>query len=266
MKQFPETRIADPHRQVVRQKLEVIGYAIVEIPEGEEPSADLAANRPDGGLVVEVKARRDDIERARQFRAGPPGRVIGSHSPIVHDDALSDVIHHAAKQISSSQEQYSGLGVLWFRADPELGISHADAKMVTSLLGRRYVNVRGPDGIINTAPCYLAGYADFYRYPAIDLAVVEDAEDKAQLLVNPYSRRLDDVRASRLFTFTAGNKPQAIIDLYRLETPARGYVLWGDFSRKNEARVLAELKKGHPDRDFQFFDMTSSIGHIRMDE
>ena len=155
--------------------------------------------------------------------------------------------------------------MLWFRADPGLGISHADVKMVTTLFGRRYVNVRGPDGIITTAPCYLAGYADFYRYPAIDLAVVEDPEDRAQLLVNPYSCRLDDVRASRLFAFTAGNNPHAIIDLHRLETPASGYVLWGDFPRKDEATVLAELKKRHPDRDFQLFDITSSIGHIRMD-
>jgi len=87
----------------------------------------------------------------------------------------------------------------------------------------------------------------------------------SQLLVNPYSRRLDEVRASRLFAFTAHNKPRAIIDLHRLETPASGYVLWGDFSRKDDATVLAELKKRHPDSDFQLFDMMSSIGHIRMD-
>lgn len=127
-RQVHDTQMADLHRQVVREKLEALGYTVIEIPEGNGLSADLAANGPDLGLVVEVKARRDDIERARQFRAGPPGRVVGSHSPIVHDDFLSDVIHHAAKQISSSQGQYSGLGVLWFRADPELGISHADEK------------------------------------------------------------------------------------------------------------------------------------------
>lgn len=231
--------MADPHRQVVRRKLEAIGYAISEIPEGDGPSADLAANGQDRGLVVEVKARRDDIERAREFRRGSTGQVIGSHSPIVHDDPLSDVIHHAAKQISSSQDGYSGIGVLWFRVDPELGILHADQKMIITLLGRRYVNVREADGIIRPAvPCYLAAYADFYRYPAIDLAVIEDPEDKAQILVNPYSRRLDDVRASRLFTFVAGNNPSAIIDLHRLETPASGYVLWGEFSRKDEATVL----------------------------
>ena len=256
--------MTDPHREVVRQKLTAIRYTVTEIPEGKG-SADLAANGPDIGLVVEVKSRRDDIERARQFHTGRPGRVVETHSPIVHDDFLSDVVHNAAKQIASSQAQYSGLGVLWFRASPELGISHADEKMVTTLLGRRYVNVRGADGIINAAACYLAGYPDFYRYPGIDLAVVEDPEDKAQLLVNPYSRRIDDVRASRLVTAAAGNKPGAIIDLHRLETPENGYVLWGEFSRKCEATVLAELKKLYPDRDFQFFDMKSSIGHIRMD-
>lgn len=257
--------MADPHRQLVREKLKQIGYSITEIPEGNGPSADLAANDQDIGLVVEVKARREDIERARQFRAGPSGRVVESHSPIVHDDSLSDVIHHAARQITSSQERYSGLGVLWFRAAPELGISHADEKMITTLFGRRYVNVRGSDGIIQTAaPCYLAAYADFYRYPAIDLAVVEDREDKARLLVNPYSRRLGDVRASRLFTFVAGTTPSAIVDLHQLFPPA-GYVLWGDFSRKEEATVLAELKKRYPNSDFQLFDMMSSIGHTWLD-
>jgi len=29
--------------------------------------------------------------------------------------------------------------------------------------------------------------------------------------------------------------------------------------------VLAELKKRYPDRDFQLFDMISSIAHIRVD-
>lgn len=221
--------MADVHRQIVRKKLEAFGYTVTEIPEGSELSADLAAKGPDVGLVVEVKARRDDIEHARQFLAGPPGRVIGSHSFIVHDDFLSNVIHHAAKQIGSSQRQYSGLGVLWFRAAPELSISYADEKMVTTLLGRLYVNVRNADGIITVAPCYLAAYADFYHYPGIDLAIIEDPEERPRLLVNPYSRRLDDVRASRIVAAIEGNKVGEIIDLHRLKTPANGYVLWGKF-------------------------------------
>jgi hypothetical protein len=191
--------------------------------------------------------------------------VVGFHSAIVHNDALSDLVHHAAKQISSSQASYSGLGVLWFRANPELGISHAANKMVTTLLGRRYLHVRGSDGVMRTGRCYLASYADFYRYSAIDMAVVEDPADRAQLLVNPYSHRLDDVRGSRLYTFMAGERPGAILDLHRIEASETDYVLWGDFSRKHEATVLAELKKRHPGRDFQFFDMTSSIAHVRVD-
>jgi hypothetical protein len=257
--------MADLHRQAVRQKLEAVGYTVTEIPEGNHLSADLAATGPDLGLVVEVKARRDDMERAREFHSGPPARVVKSCSKIVHDDSLSDVVHHAAKQIASSQKHHFGIGVLWFRADPELGISHANQKMVTTLLGRRYVNVRGADGIIDKTVCYLAGHADFYRYTGIDLAVVEDSEDNAQLLLNPYSRRLDDVRASRLVTAVAANKPGAIIDLHRLKTPEHGYVLWGKFLRKDDAAVLTELKKVYPDRDFQLSDMKSRVGRIRID-
>jgi hypothetical protein len=260
-----KAKMPDPHKQLVKEKLEQVGYSVTEIPEEAASSADLAAAGDDIGLIVEVKARRDDIEHARQFLTGPAGRVIGSHEPIVHDDPLSDLVHHAEKQIVSSQRRYPGLGMLWLRAAPELGISHADEKMVTTLLGKRYVNVRGADGIIQPAiPCYLAAYADFFRYPAIDLAIVEDPEDHARLLVNPYSRRLADVRASRLFTVISNATPGAIIDVHRISPPA-GYVLFGDFPRRDEAVVLAELKGRYPDRDFQLFDMISSIGRVRLD-
>ena len=255
----------DPHRELVKEKLEQVGYSVTEIPEEAVPSADLVASGDDIGLIVEVKSRRDDIEHARQFRAGQADRVIGSHEPIVHDDPLSDLVHHAEKQIVASQRRYRGLGMLWFRAAPDLGISHADEKMLTTLLGKRYVNVRGVDGIIQPAiPCYLAAFADFYRYPAIDLAVVEDPEDHGRLLVNPYSLRLAEVRASRFFTLIANSTPGAIIDAHNISPPA-GYVVFGDFSRRDEATVLAELKMRYPDRDFQLFDMISSIGRIRVD-
>jgi len=260
-----KAKVADPHRLLVKEKLEQVGYAVTEIPEEAEPSADLEASGDDIGLIVEVKARRDDIEQARQLLTCPAGRVIGSHEPIVHDDPLSDLVHHAEKQIVASQRRYPGLGMLWLRAVPDLGISHAAEKMLTTLLGKRYVNVRGADGIIQPAiPCYLAAYADFFRYPAIDLAVVEDPEDQGRLLINPYSRRLAEVRASRLFTFIRSSTPGAIIDPHHISPPA-GYVLFGDFSRRDEATVLAELKRCYPDRDFQLFDMISSIGRTRVD-
>lgn len=256
--------MADFHRQIVRQKLEALGYHVAEIQEGKEPSADLAAIGPDCGLVIEVKSRLDDLLAAREFHSGPPGQVVKSLSPIVHDDFLSDVVHHAAKQIGASQDHFSGLGVLWFRADPQLGISHSDEKMVTTLLGKRNIIVRAANGSISVTTCYFAGYADFYLYPAIDLAVVEDPEDNLQLIVNPYSRRLADVRTSRLVKAVADAKTGAMIDLHRLETPKDGYVLWGEFSRKQESTVLAELKRLYPDRDFQFFNMKSVIGRIRV--
>lgn len=225
----------------------------------------MLASGDDIGLIVEVKARRDDIERARQFLTDPAGRVVGSHLPIVHDEPLSDLVHHAEKQIVASQHRQPGLGMLWFQAAPDLGISHADERMLTTLLGKLFVNVRGADGIVQPpVPCYLAAYADFFRYPAIDLAVVEDPQDCARLLVNPYSRRLAEARASRFFTFIAATTPGAIIDVRHI-SPPEGYVLFGDFPRKDDAIIHAELKKRYPDRDFQLLDMFSSIGHIRVD-
>ena len=255
--------MSDPHKQIVRQYLETIGYTVSEIPEGMQLSADLAAAGPDVGLVVEVKGRREDTLIARELSAAPPLQVIESHVPIVHDDYLSDLVHKAAKQIQASQELYPGLGVFWFRADPELGISHAAQKMVTTLLGRRYVHVRKADGLITSARCYLAAYADFHRYRVIDLAFVEDPDNGGELLVNPYSLRLEQARACRLYTFAADSTPGAIIDVQRLEESGVDYVLFGDFPRKDEATVLAELKRRYPDRDFQMFDMQGHAGYTR---
>jgi hypothetical protein len=255
--------MSDRHKQIVRGYLETIGYTIEEIPEGKELSADLAAAGSDAGLVVEVKARREDLSLVRDLSATPPLQVIESHAPIVHDDYLSDLVHKAAKQIQCSQKLYPGLGMLWFRSDPELGICLATHKMVTTLLGRRYVHVRKSDGFITSAACYLAARADFFRYKGIDLAFVEDPDGEGQLLTNPYSPRLEQARACRLYTFTAATKPGAIIDIQREAESGVDYILFGDFQRGDEAAVLAELKRRYPDRDFQIFDMQSHTGYTR---
>lgn len=253
--------MSDAHKQVVREKLKAIGYAVVDIPEGDEPSADLSAAGPDDNLVIEVKSRREDARIVRQFREGFRGHVIATQTPIVHDDDLSDLVHEAAKQVECSQKLYWGLGTFWFRADPALGIAHAAEKMVATLLGTRHVLVRNAGGVITSGRCHLGTYADFYRYQVIDLAIGEDENDKSQLLINPYSLRLNEARACRLVRSVAGAAPGAIIDLHNLEDSESDYVLFGDFSRKDEAIVLAELKKAYPNRDFQFFDMQGIAGY-----
>jgi hypothetical protein len=252
--------MSDAHKRIVREKLETIGYAVLDIPEGREPSADLSAFGPDN-LVVEVKSRREDARIVRQLRAAARGQVIASHAPIVHDDCLSDLVHDAAKQIESSQKRYQGLGILWFRPDPELGIAHAPEKMLATLLGTRHVLVRNPEGLIAPGRCHLAANADFFRYKVLDLAVIEDTDDQSHLLVNPYSLRLDEARGCRLFRFVAEAAPGAILDVHELRESGRDYVLFGGFSRKDEAAALAELKGRYPNRDFQFFDMQGIAGY-----
>ena len=257
--------MADSHKQVVREKLEGIGYEVTDIPEGTELSADLfaIANSSDA-LVTEVKSRREDARVAKKLSESPRGEIVSTETTISHDEDISDIVHAAAAQIKSSQKSYSGLGVLWFRSDPALGIADSAAQMTATLLGTRHVLVREGQGPGTVARCHLATYSDFFSYKSIDLAVVEDEKENCQLLVNPYSARRDRARASRLFKFVLEAAPGAVVDLETMEESEADYILFGDFSRKDEAVVLEELKRRHPGKEFIFFDIHGLGGYTRV--
>src|SRR5438093_9691684 len=90
----------DPHRQVVKERLErLVGYKVEVIQEGDEQSADLFAYAGDDKLLVEVKSRVDDLDVARKLREGPPGTEASRDTLMEHTAVISRIVHEAVGQL-----------------------------------------------------------------------------------------------------------------------------------------------------------------------
>jgi hypothetical protein len=104
---------------------------------------------------------------------------------------------------------------------------------------------------------FLAGRTDFHRFPELDAAVLQDG-DRYQLVLNPYSFRLEGVRSSRLFrSFDEGG---AVVDVDRLKLDGHHFAMRSDLDRSDEAAVLEELARQNPGCRFTFSAMQSFTG------
>jgi hypothetical protein len=245
----------DTYASEAAMTLEEIGYNVDRIPESVEERADLWATNAEDRLTVEVKSRVDDMEVAKDLHTSP-GKIVTRDTPIERTDALGRIVKKARDQIVASQPDYPGLGVLWFRPAPVLGISDAANQMKANLLGIRTVSFqREKRFYFGTA--YLTARTDFHRFPELNVAILEQNEE-FQLIVNPFSPRIEHVRASLLFRYF--NDRGAAFDLEQLKPDEHNFVLRAEIDRADEAAVLEELARQNPGHRFAFTQMHSFIG------
>jgi hypothetical protein len=245
----------DPHADHAAEILTEIGYTVERILETTDETADLWAHSGSDRLTIEVKSRVDDLDVVKELAAAP-GTVVTRETPLVRSDPLGRMIRKARSQIRASQSGYPGLGVLWFRPDPVLGVSNAIEQVKANLLGSRWVSYR-LDGQFGFAPAFLVAPTDFHRFPDLDAAVLQK-QDELQLVVNPFSARKDPLRATRLHHyFDAGG---AVIDLDRLASGKDHFILRCELDRADKPAVLAALAHQHPGHAFTFSNMQAFSG------
>jgi hypothetical protein len=248
----------DPHADEVREALARLGYSVEPIPTTTEDSADLWVHAGDDCLIVEVKARIDDLDVVEDL-ARSPSTVITREGQGGRTDQLGRIVHKARNQIVASQVNLRGLGVLWFRETPALGPSHAARTMMANLLGIRVVCFHR-HAEFNFADALLTGRTDFHRYPEIDAAVLED-ERGFRLLINPYSPRRGLVRKTRLHCHCG--RFNAVFDVEALESTDQHFVLRSDVDRADDAAVLEALAEQHAGYRFTFASTSYFKGYVR---
>jgi hypothetical protein len=171
---------------------------------------------------------------------------------LARKNRLSAIVEDASRQISDSQVYYPGLGVLWFRATPEIGFDDSEHQLQATLLGIRDICwIRGEESRGSRA--FFATYADFFRFPVIDCAVIE-IEDKGRLLLNPFSLRKEELKKSRLHDFFATNG--SVLDVDTMGPP-QAFVVRGNVDRGDENAVRKALCEQYPGHKFIIFDMKS---------
>lgn len=249
----------DPHTDEVRETLAHLGYSVTPIPTGTKDSADLWAHAGDDRLTVEVKERVDDLDVVGELR-NEPGEVVTRDTAVSRKDTLGRIIHKANSQIAASQSQYPGLGVLWFRPSPELGISEAADLMIANLLGVRWLGFRVA-GRFGFAPVFLFSRTDFHRYPTLDAAVL-DSPGGQRLLLNPYSPRKDLVRSSLLHRHFAPHA--AVLDMDSMESNERHFILRSAVDRADEQAALTALGNQHSGYAFMISNLHSFKGFAQV--
>jgi hypothetical protein len=244
----------DPDSEIVQQRLALIGYSSepIDRPGPNGKSADLWGHKETDCLVIEVKSRTDDAEIEHRLQQAPEGEMLQWEGDLGRKNRLSAVVEQASRQISDSQVHYAGIGVLWFRATPEIGFDDSEHQMQATLLGIRDICwIRGEEWRGSIA--FFATYSDFFRFPNIDCAVLE-IKDKGRLLLNPFSPRKEEMKRSRLYGFFAGNG--SVLDVDAL-VPPKGFIVRGDVDRGDENAVRSALCDQYPGYKFVLFDMKS---------
>lgn len=192
--------VFDPYKFNVKLCLEESGYSVCLIDEVHDSKrADLLATCDTDSLIIEVKCKYDDKDLYEQLKIADPLKIIPYHVYIERKNSLSSIIEEASMQIEESRYlSKDAFSVIWFHPNPKLGFFDSDEQIRMNLYGGQYAFVDGPDGKKWCMPCYYTTYTDFYRYTSIE-AVALDIKEGVQLLTNPFSKRAENFKNSKLY-------------------------------------------------------------------
>ena len=237
--------MSDPGRSPVRRRLEALGFEVVEIAEdANQKRPDLRAAKDGVSMLVEVKTRLEDL-RLRQGMES--GRVGEDHDVVVSldkSDSLSAHIANANAQLEATASP-SDLRLLWLRDDNGLFVQGLLDQAGATLLGIRMTFVIR-NGMKRHLPCIYAGYADFFRYRAIDAAVVE-RDGALVLFPNPFSSRRTAFCESPIRALLA----DSVVDIDKSERDGECYVIDdSDVNRNDDAELLTYLQAKYPSDEF----------------
>ena len=189
--------MSDPNRDVVQRRLEALGFSVRPIAETmDSRQPDLVAQTEGATMYVEVKTRSED----RVLRVGMEAVPIAGTNDIIIDldkhNGLSAEIKHASSQLGSAAGA-DDFRLLWYRADTGPFVHNTKEQVGSTLYGMRMVLAQSHGLEMRLWHCAYAGYADFFRFPEIDGAMIE-VDGLITLFLNPFSSRRDAFAPSRI--------------------------------------------------------------------
>ena len=232
------------------RRLEALGFDVVEIAEdANRKRPDFRAVRNGVSMLVEVKTRFQDLCLRQGMESG---RVGTDHDVVVSldkSDLLSAQIRDANSQIEAAATP-DDLRLVWLRPDNELFVQGLVDQVGATLLGIRMTFVIR-QGLRLIRPCVYAGYADFFRYRAID-AVIAETNGAFVLFPNPFSPRRSVFGRSLIYAMLA----DAVVDVDKSEREGECYVIADSaVDRKDDAALLAYLQTKYPSDEFSHFGL-----------
>lgn len=257
----------DTSSDAVRERLQNLGFSVNHIPEEHgEKRPDLLAEKDGVRMYVEVKTREVDNAYRSKLEAVPCGATQKVLTPLNKHNSLSSDIKHASKQLEAVSLP-DDFRLLWYRAHNKLFVQGMTAQLCATLLGVRMLAVMS-DGKKRLGACMYAGQADFYRFKAIDGAILEEDDGNIVLFLNAFSPRADAFKHSHLALQVA----DSIVSEAFAQDREDWFILSGDAPRSDDEAILRRLCKFYPDTEFvEFVEynagtiMTTIDGSLRRD-
>lgn len=239
--------MTEGEEEAVKKRLEALDFKVDRIPEDPKlPMPDLRAAKGDEVFYVEVKTRELDSDLRAKMESVAIGETKSMLVSLDKQNWLSRDVKKASEQLESLASP-TDFRVLWYRADSNPFLQDAKEQLGSTLLGIRMVFGQC-NGEKRVRPCIYAGFSDYWRYRNIDGTIVE-VDDDLNLIPNEFSPRCDSFSRSAIFEILR----DAAVDIQKLERDDLCYVVEPKVDRRDEAAILASLRKKYPGHEFKAF-------------
>lgn len=221
--------------------LEHLGFTVDPIEESEGKTPDLVASKDAETFLIEVKTKNDDASRTQRMEAAfEVGEIFEEVLSMGPRNRVSAIVQHGVRQLEAL-----GVGdplrLLWFVSLGRGAEVYARQIRATLLGSTQVVDLQETSW---QRDCYFFHNSAFFRWrDTLDGAVIAQSKS-GQLLVNPFSSRVDRLRRSPM-AVTFG---QGVLDPIALEAEGRACIVDGDVDRSDEAAVqhFLQRKYGRP--------------------
>lgn len=238
-----------------RLLLEHWGVVVDDIPTSDKEESDFLATFGDAKVLIEEKAKLDDLAfLAQRAQVLDSGEIHSASLPLVRDNRLSGIVSKASRQLQSSATLPHDFRLVWFTA---VGLQ-AEGKyhqFIATLYGTTKILEMNQS---HYRSCYFFRNSDFHRHAAIlDGAVaayLSGTSITAKLCLNPLSPNYAALKASPVVA-VFGN---GIEDPPQREAEGVSFIADGGIDRNDEAALLAHLQQKYGTAPLMKFD----LGHL----
>jgi hypothetical protein len=231
------------------------GFVVIEIPEVETQTPDLAVEKEGQRFLVEIKTKEDDPqELADRLEVLRRGQIADSATPFIPQNTISRIIKKAAEQLLAYPDETNAFRLVWLLA---LG-SDANGQYEqfrSTLYG--LTNVVGPDNP-TLIPCYYLHHSGFFRWRnSLDGAVIATPEG-AELCLNTFSPRYEEFKYSEVGRMFG----TSVVDPLELERKGKTYLADCEIDRNDENAVLSYAARKYNRPALMTFNMGSLVAYI----
>lgn len=225
-------------KETAKRILDVLKFAVEEIPETDEERADLIVRDSKSCYVIENKDK-DDIELSKdQSDALYQGEVVLDVQATKQNNRIAAIFTKARDQLDATPADDGAFRLIWFQADGTDRELFLDRAFTTFYGTVKFFHLA--DEINDIIDCFYFDYATSFNMPSVDAMILCVGQD-LHLLLNEFSPNIEKFIGTKLYNVFV--PIGTIVDPRQLESDGHILTFRSDMPRKNDNDRLAQIAK-----------------------